>query len=54
MWTWEWWWSEEGEASRRKMQGGKKEESVEIEFGFWIWEENWEREDREEVTEKTI
>lgn len=51
MWTWEWWWSEEGEASRRKMQGGKKEESVEIEFGFWIWEENWEREDREEVTE---
>ena len=51
LWTWEWWWSEEGEASRRKMQGGKKEESVEIEFGFWIWEENWEREDREEVTE---
>ena len=31
------------------MQGGKKEESVEIEFGFWIWEENWEREDREEI-----
>ena len=35
------------------MQGGKREDSEEIEFGFWIWEENWEREEREEVTENS-
>ena len=48
VWTWERWWSKEGEARRRKMQGGKREDSEEIEFGFWIWEENWEREEREQ------
>ena len=42
---------EEEEVKRRKMQGGKIEGSVEIEFGFWISEENWERGKKEEVTE---
>ena len=43
MWMWEWWWSkrgdEEEEDARRKKKG-----LVEIKFGFWIWEKNWERE----------
>ena len=26
---------------------------MEIEFGFWIWEQNWERKEREEATKNS-